>query len=108
MSLFDVLNSQKDAAALNTVIDHAAQTVVDKLVPALKAALIEVVDHAADRMEGIISKANAAAQDDLRVVVTDCTTILRTALTDVSAAIGKFDGATVALNLGGSKQTGGI
>lgn len=99
MGLLDILNSQKDAAALNQVIDHAAGTLTSQIVPALKDAATEVLTAATKDLEAVMTRANADMMADVNTIVGD----LRQEMAELRALLGRLDGATVKLALGDQK-----
>ena len=91
MSFLDALNTGKDREALESVIDHAAQVLADKIVPAIQVAGDEMVDRLAAKAELIIAEVNADLSADL--------VALKAEITALRALFERLDGAAVTLKL---------
>jgi hypothetical protein len=92
MSLFDVLNTDKDRQALDAVIDHAAQALTDKIVPAIQKA-----------ESAVISQAQAAISADLMTAIGALNATaagIHAELAALRALLDRLDGASVTLKLG--------
>lgn len=103
MSLFDVLNTDKDSQALNAVIDHAVQALTAQIVPAIQAAGDEMVDRLGVKVSEIVSQVNHDAMSDWYQIVGAVhgeIGQLRAELALIRVLLERLDGANVTLRLG--------